>query len=170
MSDTGKGTATAIAMAVEAMPEPEEPEQLDLLGLPMTIAGESLELRRGRGRPPGSRNKRTLAQAEFLLRQYADPRAVLLQIAQAPVDELVAKLGCTALEALQEKRLAAIGVLPYVAQRQPLAVDVTNRSVVYLTIQDGAAGPVESADITLSARVIETIENQEVTEEGKPDV
>lgn len=150
------GMTTAVALAVEAYQEPEDPEQLDFLGLPepMSPLGRELVAKRRAGRPPGARNKRTTATVDWLLRQYQDPRAVLLAIAQSPVDELAARLGCTPMEALQEKRLAAIGVLPYVAQKQPLAVDLREHKSVTLTIIDGT---LEMSDdgIGLTATIIE---------------
>lgn len=164
------GTATALAVAMEHYEEPDEPEQLDLLGLPepATEAGRTalaaVTAKRGPGRPPGARNKRTLATVEWLLGRYQDPRAVLLAIAQTPVAELAARLNCTAMEALQEKRLAAAAVLPFVAQRQPLAVDVTSKSIVYLTINDGLTNPTDDGGIGLTARVVNSEQNQSVIE------
>lgn len=115
--------------------EPAEVEQLDLLGLEPVP-------NRAPGRPPGARNRRTERMVEFLLARYPDPREVLLQMAATPVGELAATLRCTQLEAFQEKRQAAIAVLPYVAARQPVAIDLTTRGLVHLTIEDGqgAAG------------------------------
>lgn len=151
---SGIPTALAAAMAAHE-PEPE-PEQMDLLGLPApkTDAGQAIVDKRGAGRPAGARNKRTIREVNWLLSTYQDPRAVLLAIAQTPVDVLMATLGCTAMEALQEKRLAAIGVLPYVAQKQPLSVDVTNRKIVYLQIGD--VGFDDSSDgVGLTAKIID---------------
>lgn len=140
--------------AIAAADEPIDAEQDDLFGPPATPQGALLARRRGPGRPPGSRNKRTERTVAWLLQRHRDPREVLLEIAEANVHDLAGLLGCSVFEAAQEKRLAAIGVLPYVAQRQPLAIDVTKRSLVYLTIRDGAA---ELADdgVGLVAQVID---------------
>lgn len=151
-----------------------EPEQLDLVGLPPPRPGARfVDKPRGAGRPPGARNKRTQAWADFLLARYASPLEVLMQIATAPVDELVAKLGCKPLEALGEKRLAAIGALPYLHQRQPLAIDLTNNRVVHLHIGDapraGETGDGGSG-VTLLGHVAEIVENQGVDDATDPAV
>lgn len=146
----------------------DDGEQLGLFGEAQTAGGRELQAqRRGPGRPLGARNRRTERTVAFLLSRHRDPRQVLLEIAEANVDDLVALLGCTRFEALQEKRLAAIGVLPYVAQRQPLSVDVTDRKVVYLTISDGQVAA-DDAGIGFAARVVESVEYQEVSGQQDP--
>lgn len=149
-----------------------EVEQLDLLGLPVgrSKTGEAV-VSRGPGRPPGARNRRTEQMAGYLLARYTHPLETLAQIQAASVAELAATLGCSALEALQEKRLAAIAVLPYVAQRMPQAIDLTNRNVVHLTINDGVAPAAASAsapDMTLVGHVVKIMENQG-DNDGSPD-
>lgn len=155
-------TSQAIAAAIE--PE-DEPDQLGLFAEPETEAGAAKlwHLPRGRGRPPGARNKRTERTIAWLLARHRDPRQVLLEIAEANLADLAALAGCTLLEALQEKRMAATAVLPYVAQRQPLAVDVTNKSVVYLTITEGGGELAQGDGIGLTASIVENVEYQEVS-------
>jgi hypothetical protein len=111
----------------------DDAEQLafDDLGLPGTP-------KRARGRPSGQRNKRNQRVADYLLARYRDPLEGLTQMASLGVEDIQAALGCTKLEAWQEKRLCAIAALPYLHQRQPIAVDLTNRNVVHLTINTGA--------------------------------
>lgn len=161
MSEIKSGVPTALAAALEQRAEPPEAEQMDLLGLPEPRTADGVAFiaqRTGKaGRPLGARNKRTQKTVEWLMSVYQDPRAVLLAIAQAPVDELCARLNCKPMEALQEKRLAAIGVLPYIAQRQPLAVDFTERKIVYLNLIDGtvSAGDSNIDGLGLTARVVE---------------
>lgn len=162
------GDRTALGLALgEAAAEPEEAEQLDLLRVPETEAGEGkmLLVRRGPGRPPGARNKRTERTLQWLLSHHRDPREVLLSISDKHPADLAAILGCTMLEALQEVRIAAAAVLPYLAQRQPLAVDVTNRQVVYLTINEGAAESVRDGGVGFTASVVENVEFQEVSDD-----
>lgn len=168
--DIKGGVGTALAVALDQAEEEIAAEQMELLGLPepkTEVGRQALErLRTGKpGRPPGARNKRTVKTVELLLSQHRDPRAVLLAIAEAPVEELVATLGCKPLEALQEKRLAAIGVLPYVAQRQPLAIDVTERKIVFLSIDGGGN---DAGGVGLTARVVNDARLVEVDESGAP--
>lgn len=136
----------------------------DLLGLPKPSAGEKQETEhRGRGRAPGSRNKRTIEWTEYLLSRYASPLEVLAQIATMPVKDLVASLRCTKLEALQEKRFAAIALLPYLHAKQPVAIDITKRQVVNLNIIIGDDSPPpdepEEQTLSLTATVVERLTN-----------
>lgn len=158
----------AAVEAVLATIDEDEAEQLGLFAEPATPEGRRrMLISRPPGRPPGSRNKRTERTVQWLLARHRDPRAVLLEIAEANLHDLAVLLGCTLFEAMQEKRLAAIGVLPYVAQKLPLAVDVTNRQVYQLTIVKGAAEP---AGVGVAARIIENVQIQEVSEDAPDEV
>ena len=125
----------------EALADERDAEQFSLFGEPQTEAGATRWLTKRRpGRPPGSLNKRSHRTVQFLLSRHRDPREVLLEIAEAHVADLASAMGMTMAEALTEKRLAAIGVLPYLAHRMPIEIDVSQKSVVYLTINEGHAG------------------------------
>ena len=106
---------------------------------------------------------------EYLLSRHRDPCEVLLETAEAQVSNLAALLGCTVFEALKEKRLAASAVLPYVAQRQPLMVDVSHRNPVYLAITDGQAAPADSVTGLIAARVVDPAAVEIVPIEGDND-
>lgn len=109
------GGREAVGQALAIVGDEFEP---DLFGLPSDPAKRGQVIQRRRGRTPSARNKctaRTVAPL-LLLSRYQDPRAVLLAIAEAPVQVLVDELGCSALEALEEKRLAAGLVLPTTAR------------------------------------------------------
>ena len=136
------GLATALAHVMEtrddAAPEGDPAEQLsleDFLGLPPRPDGKSATAHIGRR--PGSPNRRTKEWVRFLESRYGNPLEVLMQIAFAKVDDLRAQVGCTAMEALQEKRLAATVLVPYFASRKPIALNVEERKVVYLNIDMG---------------------------------
>ncbi|MGH7090306.1 MAG: DNA primase family protein [Stellaceae bacterium] len=108
--------------------------------------------------------------AAFLLARHRDPREILLEIAAANVADLAALLGCTVLEAAQEKRLAAIAVLPYLVSKQLIAVDLRKQSVVHLTIQDGAVAVGEHDDaMTFSVPVVEAHYVELLPEPETPD-
>ncbi len=119
--------------------------QGDLLGLPpmpttkAEVAARAAQRRAGR--PPGSRNRRMEDAARTAIEAFGEPLLRQVAVATMDAEELAARMGCTVLEAIQEQRLAAVAVLPYLHSRRPLAVDVTQRRMVHLTILDPAAPP-----------------------------
>ena len=171
MATTG-GMAAGVAMALDARagegvlpPEPEQLDMPDLLGLPL-VTGESREgpgsAIRGRGRPRGARNRRTTEIADYLIGQYGHPLEMLVQVAMMPVERLAQLKGCNEVQALEQKRLAAAAALPYLAQRQPLAVDVTNHRSLSLTIIEGGDdGAGEDAEVV----VVDIVDIQGVSDD-----
>ena len=79
---------------------------------------------------------RTIWTVNRLLEAWSDPRAVLLEIASTDTATLAERMGCTLLEAQQERRLCAQTVLPYVAQKLPVQVDVRPSRAIHLNIVD----------------------------------
>lgn len=155
------------AIAGELLPDDDEaPDQMALFGPPQTAKGLAKAVDRGwdgKGRKPGSRNKRTERAVAWLLARHRDPREVLLEIAEANVFDLAALLGCTPFEAAQEKRLAAIGVLPYLAARiTPEVID--NRQVIHLTI--GSLGEVAGGGSAGTVQVLDPAEFERVENPG----
>jgi len=170
-----EGLKAGMSAAVDAIGLPDEldpGEQLDLLGLPAPTPEQAraIELRRGPGRPAGARNKRTLAWADYLLARHANPVEVLLQIAESRVDELVAALGCSKLEALQEKRHAAVAAAPYVMQRQATAIDLTGAPAIHLTINRGESRPASVGLGSLAGRILEVLDNQDVSDDEETEL
>lgn len=157
--------AGLVAVMAELRPDGgvDEPvEQLDLLGLRQVSVANPVVHGSGRGRPAGSKNRRTAEWADYIARRYGDPREVLAQMMSAPVEELMTQLECSRMEAWQEKRHAAVALLPFVASRMPISVDVTNRKVVHLTIVEGEA----EGDDGLGADIVEVLGYQEVSREA----
>lgn len=115
--------------------------------------------RRAAGRPAGRRNLRNQRVADYLLGQYPDPLEGLVRMAAMPLEALADALGCSRFEAAQEQRLCRIAALPYLHQRQAIAVDMTHRTQVELTIVDGLA-----ADQVDDAATIDVLEYQEVSD------
>lgn len=140
----GVKAAAKIANDVRPLEVGDDFEQIDMLsalGLPINKRVTTLRAKRTGlpGRPAGSPNKRTVEMASYLLSRYKSPLETLAQIQATPIAELAASLGCTALEALQEIRLAAIALKDHVHSKMPVAVDVTNTKVIYLTITEEVA-------------------------------
>src|SRR5216684_1820724 len=150
----------------------DEDEQLGLFAEPETEGGrlKIQHVKRGPGRPPGARNKRTERTVQWLLARHKDPVEGLLEIADMHPADLAAMLSCTMLEAVQEQRLCRRDALPYVKQRMPLAVDVTNRQVVYLTINDGQVEQSAGGEGSIAARILNNVQYQELSEEPADDL
>ena len=117
------------------------------LGLPETLKLAALREKRGPGRPAGARNRRTESLATQVERLFGNPVLRAAALAMMPVEDLAISLGVRTIDALQEQRLWLAMVLPYVAARMPIAVDVTNQKVVHLTIVDGEAESVEDQQV-----------------------
>lgn len=155
---TGLAAVLTDAMADSGIVPPET-EQLDLLGL-----RDVPEDKRPRGRPKGAISRRTQAIADYLLAKYHDPLEGLMQMASLGVEEMASALGCTRAEAFAEKRLCIIAALPYLHRRMPLAVDLTNHSVVHLSINTGGGAGAGEAGMTILEGVVTIEENQEVND------
>lgn len=98
---------------------------------PATITKQS------RGKP--TNKPRTSFQAftvSQLLETYRDPRAILLELASMDTIELAKLCQCSILEAIGERRLCAQAVLPYVAQKLPVQVDMRHTKAIHLNIVD----------------------------------
>jgi len=92
--------------------------------------------RRGGGRPPGAKNKRTEEWATYILSRYRSPLIALAEIYSRPVHELARELDCEALDALKVQRDAASALAPYIHQRMPQAVHIDERKVGVLVLGD----------------------------------
>jgi hypothetical protein len=133
----------ALAEAAEARVDDVLPVQWqlgELVGMPedRPALQQLQERRRAGGRPPGARNKRLDEVARLVRERFGDVLLQQVAVATMPLADLLA-LGLKPAEALAEKRLSAATVLPYIEQKRPIAVDVTGRSVVHLTLDVGGA-------------------------------
>jgi hypothetical protein len=89
------------------------------------------------GKAPSHARKRFKAYTvSALLEQYRDPRAILLEIASTPTADLAKQMNATLADALAERRLCAQAVLPYVAQKLPVQVDMRHTRAIVLNIVD----------------------------------
>lgn len=98
---------------------------------PATIAKQH----RGKPAPRKSFKAYTVSQ---LLETYRDPRAVLMEIASMNTADLAKLAQCSLMDAMQERRLCAQAVLPYVAQKLPIQVDMRHTKAIHLNIVDEA--------------------------------
>ncbi|MDE3097783.1 MAG: hypothetical protein KGK07_17490 [Chloroflexota bacterium] len=134
---------TVVAQSVDELVQQQldaDERQLGLWSEPQSPSGQVklLGLRRGAGRPPGARNKRTEATVAHLLQRYRDPRAVALERIEMHPADLAAILGCSIFEAAQEQRLYMAVVFPFIHARiTPDVID--NRAVIHLHVGDRPA-------------------------------
>lgn len=156
---SGISTAVADAVAIsgaDALPQSMDGEQLALLPLhnggvlaPAENGGFSPP--RGRGRPPGAKNKNTEAWREYLLSRYQSPLIALAEIYSRPVTQIAAELGFTKvgaigrtatpeelLKLLELQIECAEKLAPYVHQKQPLAIEAGSGGLIPLNIFVGA--------------------------------
>lgn len=127
----------ALAAAGPSLPvRGADAEQLDLLPAGRRPTRDDVErLPRGRGRPPGSKNRRTAAWRDYLASRYTHPLETLAAIQSTPVDVLAAQLGCKPVEALSVIKSAAAELAPYMEGKMPVAVDMTVRGDMALVIE-----------------------------------
>jgi len=123
---------------------------------------------RARGRPRGSKNKRTEAWQDYILGRHQSPLVVLAETYSRPVEELAAELGCNRLEAFKMQILAARELAPYLHQKQPTALNVSAAPLapIYLAVDPETARAV-GVDLDASAIEIPTleyVENQKVSD------
>jgi len=120
----------------------------------------------------GQPSKFQIYTVSQLLQTFRDPRAVLLEIASTETQALAEQLGCTLTEALGERRLAAQTVLPYVAQKLPVQVDMRHTRAIHLNIVDERqykelVDISNTAEQAIEAQVIDHIA-QEHDADGQP--
>ncbi|WP_439813991.1 hypothetical protein [Zavarzinia sp. CC-PAN008] len=115
-----------------------------------------------RGRKPGSRNKRTAAFADYILSRYRSPLVVLAETWSRPVDVLAVELGCDKEDAFKIQQAAAVAALPYLHERQAVAVNLEGAAPVTLVIGSLEAGSGDGLDAAGDGVVldIEVEENQ----------
>lgn len=97
---------------------------------------------RGLGRQAGQVNRRTALWTQHILAHHQSPLVLLAETYSRPVKDLAFELGCTLLEAFELQQRAAVELAPYLHGKQAVAIDLTTRGLVHLTIEDGqgAAG------------------------------
>lgn len=102
---------------------------------------------RGRGRPPGAKNKNTEEWRKFLLSTGRSPLEVLQQTFSCSIQQLALALGREApltfdqaMELYKLQLMAAKELAPYVHQKMPLAIDNGNGAgLIQLVINQGIA-------------------------------
>lgn len=156
----GAAAKAGMTAAIEATGPGEPPElawpmQLTLLPSLRTAPAGDIDRQegqvsggeRGRGRPPGSRNRATQEMVDYLAAKgYGMPLERLAQIYSADPVLLAAELGLTRGDAIDLICKAASAALPYVHRKQPVAVDMQGKGMLQLVIGDVGQAPIDAAD------------------------
>ena len=148
---SGLGTAVA-ELHDRNLPVPGEDQADQLALLPELPLDSGFEKQgaagpRGRGRPPGARNKNTEEWRKFLLCTGRSPLEVLQQTFSCSIEQLARALGRDApvtfdqaMELYKLQIMAAKELAPYVHQKMPLAVEnAGDRGLIQLVINQGMA-------------------------------
>lgn len=114
------GLVSAVEIATEE--QAELVEQADAETARDLFGFETIEQGRGRGRPPGARNKATEEQRRLILATGQSPLAYLASIWRD--DNRLTK----------DRVAAAIAALPYIHRKQPVAVDLKGGGLVKLEL------------------------------------
>ena len=165
--ETKDGLSTALETVGIGDPPGDESEQLSLidnaddqangLALAFGALGDDLDEPRGRGRPPGSKNKRTEEWLAFLQSQYQSPLVALARTWTADTDKLAKQLGIKKGEAFEIQQSAAKAALPYWHQKQPMAVEIDEkgRASVHFHVSPGLANTINQGAVGDGVIVIE---------------
>lgn len=86
------------------------------------------------GRPKGARNRSTEEWRRYFLSKHKSPLMVLGELYNKPLEELKDELKCERLEAFKLQLSAAQAVLPYVHQKQPLAIEDKSGNIPVINI------------------------------------
>lgn len=149
---------TAIA-TVGAGEAPEvAAEQLALLPAMRgeTVAEPVASGERRIGRPPGARNRRTKEMVDWLLnaRGLKPPLEFLLELLDKSTIELI-ELGVKAEDALKLKVHAATAALPYVHQKQPMAVEAVGKTAGLLVLPgEGGTAEEQAAEMGFDLEIL----------------
>lgn len=108
--------------------------------------------KRGRGRPAGSKNRKSADLANYLLSMgYRDPALNLADLANATPGDLAAELSCDTVDAMELIRKANAELLPYFHSKRPTEIKVDKRIMGVMVLGEmptEAAQDDETIDLT----------------------
>lgn len=152
------GVATALGEVLDGQDAPEDlvqiglfdelgPEEIGATDVPSPLSEALATPASRRGRPPGSRNRRTEAVVAWLLSQHRHPLSVMMEAYSMSPAELAAKAGLKDVDLFEVLKLQlrmAEAVAPYVAQKLPQAVQIDAKAGVTLAFA-GVSLPARAA-------------------------
>lgn len=127
------------------------------------------------GRPPGSKNKTTAAWVAYMRARYTAPMIALAEMYSRNVRDLALDLGLDwgelgfdeRMELLEFQKKCAAELLPYLHQKQPVAVEVDARGVVQLVVHEAAPVPIAGGDDDGEGALIDVTPANSKTEENQ---
>jgi hypothetical protein len=147
----------------------DDEEQLPLIALepvlpPIQVNGETGN--RPRGRPKGSKNRRSSELARYILSRHRNPVEAAAEVVDAPLTELATVLSCTKLEAAEYWRKCAEFVARYTLQTMPQSLNLQTPLAGYLTVINmSAPKPGEDQEqLSPFGLDMKIVENQEDSE------
>ena len=149
-------------------PADDEPE---LFGADRSIFGSVVDeaaKAAGKGRPKGSRNRSTAELVKLICAKGRHPLIAMAEIVAMPIPDIALMLGCKPIEAAEYHRKVMAELAPYVAQRQPLAVQVAGANAGMLVINLGTPigeGQLGGLDMKLIEAEAADEENQALSED-----
>ena len=98
-----------------------------------------LEIKRTAGRPKGAKNKSTKEWIEYFLAHHKSPLMFLGSIISESTEDLARRTCADRLDTLKVQVAAANALLPYIHQKQPLAVEVKSEELPTINIYTSPA-------------------------------
>ena len=152
------GLITAVATVGAGEAPSVAAEQLALLpAAPSETVAEAVASGERRiGRPPGARNRRTAEMFSWLLaaRGLQPPLEFLLEMTGKTTSQLVEE-GVKLEDAMKLKVHAAIAALPYIHQKQPIAVEAAGKTPIALVLPgEGGTAEEQAADMGFDLEIL----------------
>lgn len=172
MSEEKAGLAAAMKI-LGVGDAPGEGRQLELIDEP-DVAMPTTPAKRGPGRPAGARNRRTQEWVDYILARYRSPLVVLAEIYSRTPEELATELKLyervpigdgqyedrlATGEAFKRQMEALQAILPYVHQKQPMAVELNAKTAGMIVI-----GELKGLEADGDGTLVLSMENQGVSE------
>lgn len=143
MSARAAAEAVGLTGDLEGQAAPFQPELFDAK-VPIAVPVDVAEARERRpGRPKGAVNRTTAEMIEFIQRTKGDPRLALAKIMATPIPELARELFMTRKEAAEFWKVCTLGLLPYVAGKPAMDVNVRTNAPLVQVFAGGPAAPAE---------------------------
>jgi hypothetical protein len=129
------------AIKDQVAPGDDQARQPQLFALEPTPDGDGAGELGRRGRPPGSRNRRTEDWAAWITGRYGHPLDRLGQLYSADPIAMARSLGIKVSDAVARQIEAAKAALPYVASPMPQKVQVSGKGALIMGIAPGGNVP-----------------------------